>query len=507
MEELLRKILSQDKTLLSRRDELIAILDEQVPGRLAREYNPIKRALTLNVGEIFATGNEDREAAISKATEILTQSGLQETRVKTVIDTFVKVLDWDKEPSEETPAEAAIPDFMKDSPKPTAETRKVIKETPPPVIEETPPPPPRVEISPPPRVETPPPQYQNPPQYQQQYQTQPPQPANNSNTLKAIIGVLVLVLAFVLIGKSGDDSSESQNNSAQEEEQNERQDSGQKVADNKPQHEPYLDAKTELSLNGVDLGTPLSQVVAVFGDPNSAENEGNRIRYHYSDIEVVFNDNYLSAFVTYHPKYKTAKGLHVGSTYGEVVEKYGSAPHIMELGDLMLYEYDYNTIRGEHSLLRFAVSKVDNRVNYISMRVLYPETSNSSSNSNNDNSIPQNVQQAANAFLAYHESITSKNFRRAYDLQTYSRKQTMGDFDTFSRGYSNTLKSEITALNLVANNGNTVTLSYTLEAVDFGGGDTRIYRTFTGEVEMVNDSGVWKINSVRSSKISESRGR
>ena len=100
MEEILREILNSDKNLLSRRDELIAILDDKVPGRLMREYTPIKRALMLNIGEIFAVGNSDHEAAINKAIEILKQSGLQENKINDVIEIFVKVLGWDKKPIE-----------------------------------------------------------------------------------------------------------------------------------------------------------------------------------------------------------------------------------------------------------------------------------------------------------------------------------------------------------------------------------------------------------------------
>lgn len=498
MDELLKKILEQDKTLLNRKDELISILDEKVPSRLARDYNSVKRALNLNIGEIFATGNGNREAAIAKATEILTQSGLQEARVKNVIDTFVKALSWDKEPvyeepfTEEEEEEIAPSQETEFSSQSTIETQSV---------KNTDSQSPKVKIPPSPQNDNPPPA--QPPQ-QPQYQSPPP--ANN-NGLKAIIVVLAVALFFSLSGDDNKNSSkEKQSSYAQEETQVEKSTEVQpdlKVVEKPPTPEPYLSAKSDLSLNGMDLGIQLDQITSNWGQPNSVKNDSNRKRYYYDDIEVVFNNDYVTAFVTYHSKYKTAKGLHVGSTYDEVVSKYGSAPHIMQMDDLILYEYDYNTIRGEKSLLRFAVNKSDSRVNYVSMRVLEP-SNNSNSNSNQSNEIPENVRQAAMAFLSYHENITEKNFRRAYDLQTYSRKQTMGDIDTFKKGYSNTLKSEITDLNLIANNGDSVTLAYVLEASDKDNGGT-IYRTFKGEVEMVKDSGAWKINSVRSKKISENR--
>lgn len=484
MEELLRKILSEDRTLLNRKDDLIAILDEKVPGRLAREYNSIKRALNLNIGEIFATGNSDREAAIAKATEKLIQSGLQEARVKNVVDTFVKVLDWDKEPTDEEPF---IEETEEIQPTDATETSaESINENP--SVEDTTHEPPKNETpTPPPRVENP--SYQQPPT---QSQNQSP-PTSSNGGLKIIIGILAIALFFAVSGNDDKNSSKETQSSYSHEEVS---------VEKAPPPEPYLDAKSDLSLNGVDLGTQLNQVENIFGQPNSIKNENNRTRYYYDDIEAVFNNDYLTAFVTYHSKYKTAKGLHVGSTYDEVISKYGTAPHIMQLDDLILYEYDYNTIRGEKSLLRFAVNKSDNRVNYISMRVLLPSDNNSG---NKSNDVPENVQQAAGAFLSYHENITNRNFNKAYSLQTYSRQQNMGSINTFASGYSTTLKSEIVELNLVEDYGDTVVLSYVLEASDRINGGI-LYQKFKGEVEMVKEYGEWKINTARSTKIGERRG-
>ena len=89
-------------------------------------------------------------------------------------------------------------------------------------------------------------------------------------------------------------------------------------------------------------------------------------------------------------------------------------------------------------------------------------------------------------------------------MQTYERKQFMGEYNHFSKGYENTIESKITELNLVSNNGNSITLSYTLQAKDRAQNGT-LQRTFKGEVEMVKDGGAWKINSVSSKKINERR--
>lgn len=95
MENILREILSKDKTILSRRDELIAALDEKITGDLSRSYAPIKRAINLNVGEIFLVGESDKIATQEKVREILKASGMQEARINFVVDTFSNALDWD----------------------------------------------------------------------------------------------------------------------------------------------------------------------------------------------------------------------------------------------------------------------------------------------------------------------------------------------------------------------------------------------------------------------------
>ena len=97
MEELLREVLAEDKSLLCRRDELIAALEEKVPNDLRRDFASVKKAISLNVGEKFFVGDDaDRETTKTEVAKILKDGGLQEARINFVINTFVKALDWDK---------------------------------------------------------------------------------------------------------------------------------------------------------------------------------------------------------------------------------------------------------------------------------------------------------------------------------------------------------------------------------------------------------------------------
>lgn len=102
MEKFLKEILIRDSTLITRRDDLIKILDEEVPNNLRRNYAAIKKALSLNIGEIFAVGNSSVEEKIQKARKLLKDSGMQETRIEGVINTFVTALDLQKPPAEES---------------------------------------------------------------------------------------------------------------------------------------------------------------------------------------------------------------------------------------------------------------------------------------------------------------------------------------------------------------------------------------------------------------------
>lgn len=106
----MREILAADKTILSRRDDLLAALDKKVPGNLRRDYAPIKRAINLNVGEIFFVNESNKDATQNKVREILKSSGMQETRINFVIETFTKALEKIKIPEvvNETVAKSKI---------------------------------------------------------------------------------------------------------------------------------------------------------------------------------------------------------------------------------------------------------------------------------------------------------------------------------------------------------------------------------------------------------------
>ena len=101
MEKILREVLADDKSILTRRDELIKILDDKVPGSLMMEYSALKTALQLNIGETFAS-KSDLATKKAEAVKRMTNAGMQEEFIEFVVNTFVKALDLD-EPDEPEP--------------------------------------------------------------------------------------------------------------------------------------------------------------------------------------------------------------------------------------------------------------------------------------------------------------------------------------------------------------------------------------------------------------------
>ncbi len=91
MEELLKEILSRDKSILARRDDLIKILDEEVPNNQRRTYAAIRKALTLNVGEIFLVSDFSDWEKQERARQILKESGMQDAKIDEVINIFANV--------------------------------------------------------------------------------------------------------------------------------------------------------------------------------------------------------------------------------------------------------------------------------------------------------------------------------------------------------------------------------------------------------------------------------
>ena len=111
--------------------------------------------------------------------------------------------------------------------------------------------------------------------------------------------------------------------------------------------------------------------------------------------------------------------------------------------------------------------------------------------------------EARQAFVNYHQAITDKNYRAAYATLTDEQRSYVGDFDSYSAGYSDTLTSEVSKLSAVNVSDSSVTFDYELTARDkFKGNKVKVQR-FNGQVTLVKVGGRWFIDYAKSRKIDE----
>lgn len=110
---------------------------------------------------------------------------------------------------------------------------------------------------------------------------------------------------------------------------------------------------------------------------------------------------------------------------------------------------------------------------------------------------------AKNAFISYHKAITNKNYREAYEILSYKQRERVGDFDSWVKGFSNTISSEVSNLTLTSSEGDAYTFDYTLQARDrHSDGNVKV-QVFKGQVTMAKDKGKWYVRYAKSSRIDE----
>ena len=112
------------------------------------------------------------------------------------------------------------------------------------------------------------------------------------------------------------------------------------------------------------------------------------------------------------------------------------------------------------------------------------------------------IDDAKSTFIFYHDAITSKNFSAAYDTLTDNQRQRVGNFDSYIAGFSTTISSHVDEMNLIEDGGNSMTFSYTLTARDNFNGGVKV-QTFSGEVTLIQDGGLWYIDFAKSKKTGE----
>lgn len=124
-----------------------------------------------------------------------------------------------------------------------------------------------------------------------------------------------------------------------------------------------------LSLGGVSLNNTVAEIESILGAPNSTEtkNFGTKV-LKYNDVEVYITNGKIEMLVSNSPNAKTSKGIHEQSYIDDFTGEYGFDYKQSEYNNLNLMEYNVNDKNGNPCILRFAVAKGDNKVNYISIR-------------------------------------------------------------------------------------------------------------------------------------------
>lgn len=98
---------------------------------------------------------------------------------------------------------------------------------------------------------------------------------------------------------------------------------------------------------------------------------------------------------------------------------------------------------------------------------------------------------AIQTLLDFHENITKKSFRQAYDCMSYDLQNQIS-YEGWTPGFNTTVSSVPSNIKIVSESENRIVLTYDLTAIDNPGGQ----QTFAGTVVIIKTSEGWKIDDV-----------
>ncbi|MBQ7198761.1 MAG: hypothetical protein IJS29_05815 [Selenomonadaceae bacterium] len=259
-----------------------------------------------------------------------------------------------------------------------------------------------------------------------------------------------------------------------------------------PTAKPTPQASTDLSLNGIDVGIDFDKLQEILGQATSSENMGGYEIFRYDNLKVEVRNNKVSAIMTDSPNVKTSRGIQVGSSYSDIVSAYGTNSQ-NHLDKLMTYEYSLPALNNQEGTLTFSVdgSHLNDQVVNISVRLIQ--------NNRNDND--EGTEQAKLALHRFLNALARKDFDKAYDnMLTMNYKSTVNK-ETFVR-----VAEQLTSLdfndnfNVISAKPNSVVLGFEAGARKKLEPSGTLYTPWTGEIEMVNESNIWKINVVKAER-------
>ena len=272
---------------------------------------------------------------------------------------------------------------------------------------------------------------------------------------------------------------------------------------------PVNSNEFNLSLGNLKLGDSIDQMHKILGAENKisdSQTAGHK-HYEYKDVVVTIkDDSFIEGLVTYTDEVKTEKGLKQGSSLKEVLSSYGRECVLSEYDGTKLYEYPFESAKGNCAVLRFAIK--NNIVDYISLRLVDNAEKNKllsnvkTVNDSTESRSANDMETAKQTFINYHKAITSKNYREAYDTLSFAQRERIGDYNSYVAGFTDTISSEVSDIALVSSDGDAHTFDYTLTARDRYQGRVKV-QTFKGQVTMAKDNGRWYVRYAKSSKVNE----
>ena len=250
-------------------------------------------------------------------------------------------------------------------------------------------------------------------------------------------------------------------------------------------------ARSNLSLDGLDLGDSISDMKNVLGRDYTKKPNGKYMVYKYSDIEVTIEDGKIVALVSDDNKVRTKSGIHTGSDYQSMINEYGKPDYKMNDGNLILYEYEFYSIDNEQGLLSFAVNSITKDIDYISVRIVTQE--------NNKNYVKN---EAVEALEGYYAAISRHDMRDAYEYFSEDMKTHMGTLDEYASGYQTTISDKISNVKVISSNEYEIEVAYTLTARDTYQRGVKI-QTFDCTALLSKKTGNWHIIDMSAKKQSE----
>lgn len=171
--------------------------------------------------------------------------------------------------------------------------------------------------------------------------------------------VLVGIICFIASSNSSKDSLKDEPKQIVEEKV--------KIEETRPDY--IKSQKTDLSLGGVDIGIDVIKLHEILGTEKAEEKNGSRTILKYDHIDVELQDGKVYSIISNNADALTLRGIHKGSTLQDITIAYGEVPSNFNSGNLSMNEYKFNSLDNRGGILRFAVNKSSNTVDYISVRI------------------------------------------------------------------------------------------------------------------------------------------